>query len=42
VVEDREPLNPAERARANAMGWIGGLLVVGSFAAMITRFLAAP
>jgi rhomboid protease GluP len=41
IVEDREPLNPAERTRANAMGWIGGLLVVGSFAAMITRFLAA-
>ncbi len=40
VVSDREPMNPAERARANAMGWAGGLLIVGSFAAMITRFLA--
>lgn len=41
VFEDREPLSGPERKRAYLLGWLAGLVVVGSFAAvMVRRFLA--
>lgn len=41
VFGDREPMTPKERTRANALGWIGGLIVVGSFVATVIRFFFA-
>jgi rhomboid protease GluP len=38
LFEPREPLNPNERTQANMLGWIGGLIVVGSFAATVIHF----
>jgi membrane associated rhomboid family serine protease len=37
-VEDREPATPAERKRAYALGWLAGLAVFASFAAMFASF----
>jgi rhomboid protease GluP len=35
---DRQPNNPNERRRAYALGWLGGLAVVASFALMIKHY----
>jgi rhomboid protease GluP len=37
VINDREPVTPEERRRAQLMGWTSGLAVVGSFALMMVR-----
>ena len=36
---DREPLAGAEWQRAQALGWLAGLIVVGSFAMMLKQFV---
>jgi len=38
VMTDREPVGAAERRRAYLLGWLAGLAVVASFAAMILRY----
>ncbi len=38
VVEDREPASPAERKRAYALGWLAGLFILASFAAMLASY----
>jgi len=42
VMADREPANATERKRAYAMGWATGLVVAGSFAAMLFHYFQAP
>jgi membrane associated rhomboid family serine protease len=34
IMADREPADASERKRAYALGWLAGLTVAGSFAAM--------
>lgn len=38
VMADREPATAAERKRAYALGWLAGLVVVVSFAAMLLQY----
>ncbi len=38
VMADRQPMNSTERQRAYALGWLAGLVVVGSFAAMVVHY----
>ena len=38
VMADREPMNPTERQRAYALGWLAGLVVATSFAAMLMHY----
>lgn len=37
---DREPINPREKQRAYALGWLAGIVVLASFAAMLLHFSA--
>ncbi len=39
VMADHEPMNPTERQRAYALGWLAGLAVAASFAAMLMHYL---
>jgi rhomboid protease GluP len=41
VMADREPVTAAERQRAYALGWLAGLVVVASFAAMFVHYFRA-
>ena len=41
VFADREPMNATERQRAYALGWLAGLVVVASFAFMLTHYFRA-
>ncbi len=41
VMADREPADASERKRAYAMGWATGLVVAGSFAAMLFHYFQA-
>lgn len=38
VMADREPATASERTRAYALGWLAGLVVVASFAAMLMHY----
>jgi rhomboid protease GluP len=38
IFADRQPVNVGERRRAYALGWVAGLVVVGSFALMIKHY----
>ena len=38
IYEDRRPMNPAERKRAQALGWLAGIVIVASFVLMILHF----
>ena len=38
IFQDREPARGPELRRAYALGWIGGLMVGGSFLATVIRF----
>jgi len=38
MFEDREPMNAAERNRANVLGWAAALIVIASFAAMLLNY----
>lgn len=38
VMADREPAGAAERKRAYALGWLAGLVVAASFAAMLVHY----
>jgi len=38
VMADREPATASERTRAYALGWLAGLVVLGSFAAMLMHY----
>ena len=38
VMADREPMNPTERTRAYALGWLTGLVVAASFAFMLWNY----
>jgi hypothetical protein len=38
IYEDRRPMNPAEQKRAQALGWLAGIVIVASFALMILHF----
>lgn len=40
IVADRQPDSPAERTRAYALGWIAGLAIVASLAAMLAQYFA--
>ncbi len=40
VMADREPMNPTERNRAYALGWLAALVVVASFALMLRHYFA--
>ena len=42
AMADREPINATERKRAYALGWATGLVVAGSFAAMLFHYFQAP
>jgi len=35
---DRQPMNTAERRRAYALGWLAGIAVIASFAAMVLHY----
>jgi rhomboid protease GluP len=39
VMEDRQPVDPGERKRAYALGWLAGAAVVLSFVMMASQFL---
>ena len=39
VMEDRQPIDPGERKRAYALGWLAGAAVVLSFLMMASQFL---
>ncbi len=41
VMADREPTTAAERQRAYALGWLAGLVVATSFAAMLLHYFRA-
>ena len=41
VMDDAEPVAPAERKRAYALGWMAALTVVASFTAMLLRYFRA-
>jgi hypothetical protein len=38
IYEDRRPMNAAERKRAQALGWLAGIVIVASFVLMILHF----
>ena len=38
IYTDRQPMNAAERNRAQALGWLAGIVIVASFALMILHF----
>jgi hypothetical protein len=38
IYEDRQPMNAAEQKRAQALGWLAGIVVVASFVLMILHF----
>ncbi len=38
LLADREPMNPAERRTAYALGWIAGIIVLASFVFMVLHF----
>ncbi len=38
IYDDRQPMNAAERNRAQALGWLAGILIIASFALMILHF----
>jgi hypothetical protein len=38
VFADREPMNPAELTRAQALGWSAAIVLLASFAFMILHF----
>jgi rhomboid protease GluP len=38
IYDDRQPMNSAERKRAQALGWLAGVLIVACFVMMILHF----
>jgi rhomboid protease GluP len=38
IYEDRRPMNAVERKRAQALGWLAGIVIVASFVLMILHF----
>jgi rhomboid protease GluP len=38
IFADREPMNPSELKRAQALGWSAALIILASFAFMILHF----
>jgi rhomboid protease GluP len=38
ILSDRKPAGPSEERRAQAMGWIAGIAVAGSFALMLLGY----
>jgi len=42
LMEDREPVDSAERNRAYALGWLAAIVVAGSFVAMLMSYFRSP
>jgi rhomboid protease GluP len=38
IYEDRQPMNPSEQRRAQALGWLAGVIILASFVLMILHF----
>ncbi len=38
IFEDRQPMNAAERKRAQLLGWFAGIVIIASFVLMILHF----